>query len=129
MKYSHNKELVHNARQLRKNMTKEERRLWYDFLRTCPQRVLRQKVIGPYIVDFYCATAGLVVELDGSQHFEADGKEKDDGRDRYFASLGLTVLRYSNLDIADNFEGVCQDILRHMEDALRLDGVSPGRNL
>lgn len=95
-------------------MTKEERHLWYDFFKTLPQTVHRQKVIGPYIVDFYCANAKLVVELDGSQHYEQEGKQKDALRDAYLKHLGLTVLRYSNLDINKNFEGVCLDILQHI---------------
>ena len=95
-------------------MTKEERRLWYDFLKLQPQVFNRQKVIGRYIVDFYCAEAKLVIELDGSQHCEAVGIEKDAERDDYLKSLGLTVLRYSNLDVMQNFDGVCTDILKHL---------------
>ena len=95
-------------------MTKEERRLWYDFLRSLPQTVHRQKVIGRYIVDFYCASAGLVIELDGSQHYEESGKSADLVRDAFLESLGLKVLRYSNSDINKNFRGVCEDILRHI---------------
>ena len=96
------------------NMTKEERHLWYDFLKTIPVTVKRQKPIGPYIVDFYIASADLVIELDGSQHYEEQGKEYDAKRDSYFSSLGIIVLRYSNLDINRNFESVCQDILRYL---------------
>lgn len=109
-----NKKLTPFSRNLRSNMTKEERHLWYDFFKTLPQTVHRQKVIGPYIVDFYCANAKLVVELDGSQHYEQEGKQKDALRDAYLKHLGLTVLRYSNLDINKNFEGVCLDILQHI---------------
>ena len=69
MNYKHNKSLVNNAKSLRKNMTKEERHLWYDFLRNYPVKFLRQKILGQYIVDFYCAEAHLIVELDGSQHY------------------------------------------------------------
>ena len=77
MQPKHNKQLVPLARQLRKEMTKEERHLWYDFLRTYPIRFSRQKVLGKYIVDLYSAQARLVVELDGSQHYEEANKEKD----------------------------------------------------
>ncbi len=70
MCYKHNPNLTDNAKKLRKNMTKEERHLWYDFLRQYPVRFLRQKVIDNYIVDFYCAKAKLVIELDGGQHYE-----------------------------------------------------------
>ena len=99
---------------LRKNMTKEERHLWYDFLKTLPQTIHRQKIIGSYVVDFYCASAKLVIELDGSQHFEQAGQEKDAYRDAFLQEMGLTVLRYSNLDVNKNFEGVCLDILKHI---------------
>lgn len=114
MEYVHNKTLTPYAKSLRKNMTKEERHLWYDFLRGCGVRFTRQKVIGNYIVDFYCAAAKLVIELDGGQHFEAAAAEKDRERDQYLHSLGLSVLRYSNLDVNENFSGVCEDILQHL---------------
>ena len=92
-------------------MTKEERHLWYDFLKLRPENFNRQKVIGKYIVDFYCAEAKLVIELDGSQHCEDAGMAYDAERDEYLRGLGLTVCRYSNLDVMRNFEGVCTDIL------------------
>ncbi len=112
-----NNSLTPFAQKLRKNMTKEERRLWYDFLKQLPQNFNRQKVIGSYIVDFYCAEAKLVIELDGSQHYEDNGVAADSVRDEYMRSLGLTVCRYQNCDVMQNFEGVCTDIL------LRLDSV------
>ena len=96
-------------------MTKEERRLWYDFLKHLPVTVNRQKVIGPYIVEFYCASAGLVIELDGSQHYEDEGAASDRERDHVLSLLGITVVRYSNDDINRNFDGVCEDILRRLE--------------
>ena len=105
---------IANARALRSNMTKEECHLWYDFLKGLHLMVHRQKVIGPYIVDFYIAKAGLVIELDGSQHYEEEGRAADKERDAYMHSLGLRVLRYSNLDVNRNFEAVCQDILNHL---------------
>ena len=77
MQSKHNKQLVPLAKQLRKEMTKEERHLWYDFLRTYPVRFSRQKVLGKYIADFYCAEARPVIEPDGSQHYENDNMEKD----------------------------------------------------
>ena len=110
-----NPSLRSNAQTLRKNMTRQECRLWYEFLRQLPVPVHRQKVIGRYIVDFYCARARLVIELDGSQHYEARGAERDRERDEALRGLGLTVLRYSNLDLDRNFRGVCEDILRHVE--------------
>ena len=95
-------------------MTKEERHLWYNFLKKLPLTVNRQKVIGHYIVDFYCAQAKLVIELDGSQHYETAGQAADRERDAALREFGLTVLRYSNTDIVRNFDAVCQDILQHI---------------
>ncbi len=95
-------------------MTKEERRLWYDFLRQLPVTVNRQKVIAHYIVDFYCASAKLVIELDGSQHYESEGAVSDRERDHALNRLGLTVVRYSNEDVNKNFNGVCADLLRRL---------------
>ena len=110
----YNPKLTGNAKKLRKNMTKEERHLWYDFLKQLPVTVHRQKTIGNYIVDFYIAEAKLVIELDGSQHFEEDGMKRDEARDVFLKSQGLTVLRYANSDINQNFEGVCQNIWEHL---------------
>lgn len=115
MNETYNPKLTANAKELRKNMTREERHLWYDFLKTLPVTIHRQKVLGNYIADFYCANAKIVIELDGSQHYEASGQEADKIRDDYFRSLGLRVLRYSNLEVNRNFDGVCADILRHMD--------------
>ena len=109
-----NKALSGSARRLRREMTKEERHLWYDFLRELPVMVHRQKVIGSYIVDFYISQAKLVIELDGSQHYEQPGRQKDAQRDADLRALGLTVLRYSNADINYRFPGVCEDILDHL---------------
>ena len=110
MDYKHNKALVPNAKNLRKTMTKEERHLWYDFLRDYPVRFQRQKAIGNYIADFYCAKARLVVELDGSGHYTAEQTEKDAVRTRDLQAMNLTVLRICNLDIDRNFRGVCEYI-------------------
>jgi very-short-patch-repair endonuclease len=105
-----NPDLTHNAQRLRKDMTKEERHLWYDFLKDLPVNFNRQKVIGKFIVDFYCASANLVIELDGAQHFEKEGLEADKIRDNYLNSIGLTLKRYSNNEINSDFEQVCDDI-------------------
>ncbi len=110
MQSKHNKQLVPLARQLRREMTKEERRLWYDFLRTYPVRFLRQRVIGNYIADFYCAQAKLVIELDGSQHYEADAAQKDAERTAFLEQYGLRVLRFANNEVNENFSGVCEYI-------------------
>ena len=114
MNEAYNKKLVPNSRTLRKNMTKEERHLWYDFLKRLSVTVHRQKVIGPYIVDFYIAAAKMVIELDGSQHFEPTGMHADQIRDSYLQSFGLTILRYSNRDVNQQFDAVCQDIWNHI---------------
>ena len=99
------------ARELRNNMTKEERHLWYDFLRSQPVRFLRQKPIGPYIVDFYCAQAKLAIELDGSQHFEQEALAKDELRTRFLYAQGIKVIRFTNRQINQQFPEVCQTIL------------------
>ncbi len=117
MSIEHNQNLSGNARKLRRNMTKEERHLWYDFLKGLSVMVHRQKVIGEYIVDFYIADSKIVIELDGSQHFDEAGMAADERRDVYLNSLGLQVLRYANSDVNTNFRGVCMDILWHLNKA------------
>ena len=98
------------AQKLRRTMTPEEIKLWTQFLRTLPLRVRRQHPIGPYIVDFYIAAAKTVIELDGSQHFEDQGRTKDAARDAYLNQKGIRVLRYSNLEVNRYFQVVCEDI-------------------
>ena len=114
MNQTQNARLTPNAKTLRKTMTKEERRLWYECLKQLPVTVNRQKVIGRYIVDFYCAAAKVVIELDGSQHFDEAAMAADRERDAYLRSLGLTVLRYTNLEVNRNFKEVCEDVYRHI---------------
>ena len=115
MNKTNNPRLTPYAKKLRREMTKEERHLWYDFLRQLPVTIRRQKVIGDYIVDFYCASAGLVIELDGSQHYEEEGLAADFEREQALGAHGLQVLRYSNRDINERFSSVCEDILQHLE--------------
>ena len=110
MQSKHNKQLVPFAKQLRKEMTKEERHLWYDFLRTYSVRFSRQKVLGKYIADFYSAEAKLVIELDGSQHYENVNAEKDTERTAFLEDYGLTVIRIPNNEVTRNFRGVCEYI-------------------
>ena len=107
-----NEKLKPNAQNLRKSMTREERHLWYDFLKVYPLQFNRQKVIGNYIVDFYCDHANLVIEIDGSQHYEQQGLEYDAERTSFLESLGIKVSRFTNLDIQRNFQGVCEEIDR-----------------
>jgi very-short-patch-repair endonuclease len=110
MESKHNKNLVPIAKNLRKNMTKEERHLWYEFLRNYPVRFSRQKILGKYIVDFYCAKAKLVLELDGSQHYEEKGIKEDTQRTEFLKDYGLTVIRIPNNEVNHNFYGVCEYI-------------------
>ena len=98
------------ARKLRREMTPHERKLWYMFLQKYPVKIYKQRIIGPYIVDFYCASAKLVIEIDGSQHYEELEREHDVKRTAFLESLGLTVIRFSNRDIDRDFSGVCEQI-------------------
>ena len=110
MDRKHNKAIVPIAKTLRKHMTKEERRLWYDFLRGYSIRFSRQKVLGKYIVDFYSPQAQLVIELDGSQHYETIGEQKDKERTAYLSQYGLKVVRFPNNWVNQNFSEVCEYI-------------------
>lgn len=112
-------QIRNNAKNLRKNMTKEERHLWYDYLRDYPIRIRRQSVIGPYIVDFYCAAAKLVVELDGSQHYEEASQAYDKARTEYLELLGIHVIRIPNNEVMRNFRGVCEYIDANIQERLR----------
>lgn len=109
-----NKTLTPYAQDLRREMTKEERHLWYDFLKKLPVTVNRQKVIGKYIADFYVSSANVVIELDGAQHYEPDAALYDRARDDYMRSLGIKVLRYTDKDVNGNFSGVCSDIEKEL---------------
>lgn len=106
------------ATNLRNNATKEENHLWYDFLRTLPLRFNRQRIIGNYIVDFYCAKAKLVIEIDGAQHYNEVETAKDMERTQYLESLGLKVVRFSNYDINNNFDGVCEYICKTIKNLI-----------
>ena len=99
-------------------MTKEERRLWYDFLKTYPVRFSRQKVLGKYIADFYSAPAKLIIELDGSQHFEEAGQKYDIQRDEYLTAYGLKIIRIANNEINDHFDGVCEYLDKEIKQSL-----------
>ena len=118
MDRTHNKENVPFAKELRKNMTKEEKHLWYDYLKPYRQTFgvafTRQKVFGNYILDFYCPKAKLAIELDGSQHYESDAVFYDEKRTRYLTQHGIVVLRYTNRDIHARFKEICDDIDSHI---------------
>ena len=113
-----NKRLKKFSQTLRKNATKEENHLWYDFLRKYPVQINRQKVIGNYIADFYCKTAKIVIELDGSGHYYEKAQQKDKKRDDFFESLGIKVLRFSNLEIQRKFKAVCEMIDTEIKERL-----------
>ena len=105
MHYNNNN--ISLARHLRKEMTPWERKLWYCFLKKYPVKFQRQKIIGPYIADFYCAKAKLIIELDGSGHYHTESQKKNQKRTNELESLGFAVIRFCNLDIDKNFYGLC----------------------
>ena len=111
--------ILRRSQALRKNMTKEERHLWYDFLKTYPIQFRRQYPIGPYFVDFFCYRAKLVVELDGSQHCEPDAIAYDNARTAYLQGQGFLVLRLSNRDVMENYRPVCEAIDNTVHNRLR----------
>ena len=115
MIYNYNKNNVNLAKELRKNMTPEEKHLWYDFLKKLPVTVNRQKNIGDYIVDFFIAEKRIVIEIDGKQHGTPEGRRSDKMRDEDFRNLGITVLRYTNEDIEKRFNAVCEDIFKFLK--------------
>ena len=115
---AYNKENIPLAKTLRKNMTPWERKLWYDFLRNYPVRFQRQKAIGNYIADFYCAKARLIIELDGGGYYTPEQAEKDEQRTNELNVMNLTVVRICNLDIDRNFCGVCEYIDHWVQNSL-----------
>ena len=118
IKVKKNDELLLFAKELRQNMTSQEKHLWYDYLSKYPIKVYRQRIIDNYIADFYCARAKLVIELDGSQHYTADGKEYDIVRTDVLQKYGLTVLRFKNNDVDNKFNGVCSVIDRTIKERI-----------
>lgn len=110
MKPPYKHALNSRARELRKNATKQENHLWYDFLNKYPVKFRRQRPISGFIADFYCEEANLVIELDGSQHYTEQGEAYDIERSAVLSQFGIKVLRFSNSDIDNNFEGVCTSI-------------------
>ena len=111
-----NEKLTPISQMLRKEMTKEEKHLWYDFLKKLPFDVKRQKVIGKYIVDFYIPKYKIVIELDGIQHYTDENIKADAERDSFLHDRNILVLRYPNADINKRFEGVCTDIAMKIKD-------------
>lgn len=112
---------LENARRLRREMTPHERKLWYLFLRKYPVKFFKQRIIGSYIVDFYCSSAKLVIEIDGSQHYDIQGMEYDAHRSAFLESFGLKIVRFSNRDIDRNFSSVCEQIDLIIKERLQYD--------
>ena len=112
---------IKRSRNLRNNATKEENHLWYDFLRSYPVRFHRQYVIEHYIADFLCTKAKLIIELDGSQHYESKAIAYDSQRTAVFQKYGFEVLRYTNLEIKLRFREVCEDIHNHVVEIIGFD--------
>ena len=106
----YNTSLKQRSRELRKNMTRQERRLWYDFLRDYPIKIYRQRSIDWYVADFYCSRAHLVIEVDGGQHYTPEGQAQDAERSAVLRRSRLTVIRVSNAEVDQNFTGVCEFI-------------------
>ena len=106
----YNHKLIPRAKELRKDATEQEKRLWYKYLSQYPIRFQRQKTIGRFIADFYCAKAKLAIELDGSQHFSNEGKAYDESRTAGLEEYGITVIRFSNAEVDRHFESVCEVI-------------------
>ncbi|MBE6642922.1 MAG: endonuclease domain-containing protein [Ruminococcaceae bacterium] len=113
-----NHNLLTNARILRKEMTPQERHLWYDYLRYYPVKIYKQRIIDNYIADFYCAKARLVIELDGSQHYTSDGREYDSIRTEVIQKYNLEVIHFLNGDVDNKFNGVCSVIDRTIKERL-----------
>ena len=116
---------LENARRLRREMTPHERKLWYLFLRKYPAKIYKQRIIGKFIVDFYCASARLVIELDGSQHYTEQGKCYDKERTAMIEAYGVQVLRFSNREVDSNLAGVCQTIAQTIH--TRLTSMPPAQ--
>lgn len=118
MHVKRNFKLLDQARELRKNMTQQEKKLWYDFLRIYPVKIYKQRIIDSFIADFYCASAKLVIEIDGAQHFTSQGKEYDKQREMIMNQYGIETIRFSNSDIDHQFQSVCAKIHERIQDKI-----------
>lgn len=105
-----NPNILPRARELRRNMTPQERKLWYLFLRDYPIKIYKQRIIQSFIVDFYCHKAKLVIEVDGSQHYTPENMEYDKERTAVLKKYNLTVIRFSNYEVDKHFDTVCEKI-------------------
>ena len=113
-----NNDMLDVARKLRRDLTPQERKLWYNFLRGYPVKVYKQRIIESFIVDFYCAEARLVIELDGSQHYTEQGKEYDEERSQILRAYGLKILRFPNNLVDQHFDAVCEQIHNTIQERL-----------
>ena len=114
-----NNKLLPFARALRKEMTPQERKLWYLYLRRYPVKIYRQRIIDSYIADFYCHAARLVIEIDGSQHYTKEGDMYDEQRSRALSDLGLAVVRFSNNEVDTQFSFVCGKIEKLIKERIK----------
>ena len=105
-----NYQMLECARELRRDMTPQERKLWYRFLRRYPVKIYKQRIIESFVVDFYCAAAKLVIEIDGAQHYTEQGKQYDEERSKILEKYDLLVLRFSNAEVNKSFDSVCERI-------------------
>ena len=121
MPLKYNGKLIPRAKELRRDMTPQEKHLWYDFLAKYPIRFQRQKTIGNFIADFYCCRAKLIVEVDGSQHYTENGIAYDRERTAMLSSYDLHVMRFANNEITENFDAVCQEIHTVIQERINLN--------
>lgn len=122
-----NPAMTDRARELRRNMTPQERHLWYDFLRAYPTKIYKQRLIESFIADFYCASALLVIEVDGSQHFTPQGLAYDSERSAIFETYGIKVLRFTNHEVDTQFEAVCEQIMHTIESRKAMISLQPAQ--
>ena len=122
MSLAYNKNNVPLAQNLRRNATPQEKHLWYDFLSKYEVRFQRQKAIDNFIADFYCHQAKLIIEIDGSQHYTKEGKEKDEFRTEKLEGYDLKILRFTNYQVDTNFKGVCEYVDIVVKASLREGG-------
>ena len=118
MHVKRNFKLLDQARELRRNLTPQEKRLWYRFLRTYPVKIYKQRIIESFIADFYCASAKLVIEIDGSQHFTSQGKAYDEERSMIMSQYGIKTIRFSNADVDRRFQSVCACIHEEIQNRI-----------
>jgi very-short-patch-repair endonuclease len=110
MFHDYNRSFIERARENRKEMTPAERRMWYDILKNLPFKFMRQRVIGNYIVDFYCASKHLIIEVDGNSHFTPESQAYDKERTLFFESLGIHVVRFTNDEVLGNVDAVLMNL-------------------